>query len=559
MSSEEKSSSEGISIASSFPDVTVPEVTLLEFLTSDWSKRPADYRTLVDSASGRVLTYSQIAALVDNVALGFTSARGAKQNDVLGVCAANSVDFLPLFLGFSKFGGIMSPMNNKYTPREIAFQLNNSGAKYLVCDTTTLANCIEALNQLEAIPATMQEIFVIGDLKPEAAPISDKFVIRAFSELIQLGEAVADRNPEYAKLDPKTQVIAIPYSSGTSGLSKGVELTHFNLVANICQISQEGLISWTPEDNILVVLPLYHIYGLTVLGLAGLKLGVSLVVMSAFEPKAFLQTLQDYGITQAYIVPPIIVFLAKHPLVDQFNLKSIKSIFSGAAPLGAEVTRAVATRLGISDIRQGYGMTELSPVSHIQIKTKSGKYGTIGRLVPNTVCKVVDPETQKVLGVGESGELWIKGPQVMKGYLNNAEATAATLDQDGFLHTGDIGYFDEDGDFFIVDRLKELIKVKGFQVAPAELEALLLTHEAVADVAVIPVVDDDAGEVPKAFVVLKKGIEVTAEQIMAFVAATVAPHKKIKFVEFIEAIPKSPSGKILRRLLKDKEKEKRNK
>jgi 4-coumarate--CoA ligase len=282
--------------------------------------------------------------------------------------------------------------------------------------------------------------------------------------------------------------------------------------------------------------------------------------MSAFEPKGFLQNIQDEKVTRVYIVPPIMVFLAKHPLVDQFNLKSIKSMFSGAAPLGGELTKAVSQRLGVTDIRQGYGMTEMSPVSHIQIEGTASKYGTIGRLIPNTVCKVVDPETNEVLGSGKPGELWIKGPQVMKGYLNNPEATAATLDKDGFLHTGDIGYFDADGDFFIVDRLKELIKVKGFQVAPAELEALLLTHEAVADVAVIPVPDDDAGEAPKAFVVLKKGFEATTEeQIKSFVAGTVAPHKKIKFVEFIEAIPKSPSGKILRRILKDKEKEKKAK
>src|SRR5258707_11386500 len=226
-------------------------------------------------------------------------------------------------------------------------------------------------------------------------------------------------------------------------------------------------------------------------------------------------------------------------------------IFSGAAPLGPELSRECMQRIGCS-IRQGYGMTETSPVTHSSPADPAKmKLGSVGPPAPNTECKLVDPATEAELGPNQEGEVCVRGPQIMKGYLNNPEATARTIDADGWLHTGDIGYADEDGHFFIVDRVKELIKYKGFQVAPAELEAVLLTHPAVADCAVIPCRDDEAGGVPKAFVVLKG--EATADDIMNFVAGRVSPHKKIRALEFIEQIPKSLSGKILRRVLVEKE------
>jgi len=253
-------------------------------------------------------------------------------------------------------------------------------------------------------------------------------------------------------------------------------------------------------------------------------------------------------------VPPIVLQLARNPLVETRDLSSLKMIFSGAAPLGPELSRECMQRIGCS-IRQGYGMTETSPVTHSSPADPSKmKLGSVGPPAPNTECKLVDPGTGSELGPNQEGEVWVRGPQIMKGYLNNAEATARTIDADRWLHTGDIGYADEDGYFFIVDRVKELIKYKGFQVAPAELEAILLAHPAVFDAAVIPCADDEAGEVPKAFVV-KKG-DVTAEAIMEFVAGRVAPHKRLRFVEFIDQIPKSPSGKILRRVLVDKERAK---
>jgi 4-coumarate--CoA ligase len=271
--------------------------------------------------------------------------------------------------------------------------------------------------------------------------------------------------------------------------------------------------------------------------------------MPRFDLEQFLQLHQDHGITRTFVAPPIAVALAKHPIVDQYDLSALKQVFSGAAPLSAELALETGARLDC-EVVQGYGMTELSPVSHL---TPPGGYkpGSVGVTAPNTELRIVDPESGESLGYGADGEVWVRGPQVMAGYLNNPEATAATIDADGWLHTGDIGHVDEDGHLYIVDRLKELIKYKGFQVAPAELEAVLLTHPAVADAAVIGKPDDVAGEIPIAFVVLKEGQRATGEEISAFVAEHVATYKQLGGVRLIDAVPKSASGKILRRVLRD--------
>jgi len=316
----------------------------------------------------------------------------------------------------------------------------------------------------------------------------------------------------------------------------------------------DGLDYFHRDDVLLCVLPLFHIYGLVVVLNMGLHLGATIVMMPRFDLEQFLGLIQKYRVTLSHIVPPVVLKLAKDPIVDNYDLSSLKTIFSGAAPLGAELTTECMKRIGCG-VRQGYGLTETSPVTHTSPADKTKlRLGSVGPPAPNTECKLVDPATGDELGPRQEGEVCVRGPQIMMGYLNNPEATARTIDQDKWLHTGDIGYVDENGHFFIVDRVKELIKYKGFQVAPAELEALLLTHPAVADAAVIPCHDDEAGEVPKAFVVLKG--EASAEELMEFVAAQVAPHKKIRALEFIDQIPKSLSGKILRRVLVEKERAK---
>jgi acyl-CoA synthetase (AMP-forming)/AMP-acid ligase II len=316
----------------------------------------------------------------------------------------------------------------------------------------------------------------------------------------------------------------------------------------------DGLEYFHREDVLLCVLPLFHIYGLVVVLNMGLHMGATIVMMPRFDLEQFLSLIQKYRVTLSHIVPPIVLQLAQNPVIDKYDLSSLKMIFSGAAPLGVDLSRECMKRVGCG-IRQGYGMTETSPVTHSSPPHPDDmKLGAVGPAAPNTECKLIDPATGAELGANQEGELWVRGPQVMTGYLNNPEATAGTLDSDGWLHTGDIGYADEDGHFFIVDRMKELIKYKGFQVAPAELEAVLLSHPNIADAAVIPCADDEAGEVPKAFVVLRG--EVPAAEIMDFVAARLAPHKKIRFVEFIAQIPRSASGKILRRVLVEKERAK---
>src|SRR4029079_14722083 len=366
----------------------------------------------------------------------------------------------------------------------------------------------------------------------------------SFSELIK----ATDVPPPALAADPEA-VVALPYSSGTTGLPKCVMRTHATLVANLAQSA--AALPLEGHDVVIAVLPFFHIYGLQVILNGGLRAGATLVVLPRFDLETFLRAIQQHRATWAFVVPPIALALAKHPAVDGFDLSSLRQVLSGAAPLSADLARAVTKRLGCRML-QGYGMTETSPVTHTNSgPTVETKPGSVGALVANTEGRIVDPESGRGPGPGEQGEICVRGPQIMKGYLGKPEATADMIDKDGWLHTGDIGYVDEDGDFYVVDRLKELIKYKGCPVAPAELEALLLTHPAVADVAVIPSPDDEAGEVPKAFVVTRA--QVTPEELMAFVAERVAPTKRVRRLEMIDQIPKSPSGKILRRVLVDRE------
>ncbi len=337
----------------------------------------------------------------------------------------------------------------------------------------------------------------------------------------------------------------LPYSSGTTGLPKGVMLTHGNFVGNLAQGAHlEGDF---PSSHTVAVLPFFHAYGQYVyLGLR-LRAGHCNVTMPQFDLETFVRLASEHRVRQLYVVPPILLALARHPVVAQYDLSALELVTVGAAPVSAAVAGELADRLGVT-VRQAFGATELSPAVSAGGHTKAtARADTAGLLVPNTELRFVDPQTLQDVPPGEQGELWVRGPQVMKGYLNRPDATAECITADGWLRMGDIGFMDADGFIHVLDRLKEFIKYKAFQVAPAELESVLLTHPAVADVAVIPKADDEAGEVPKAFVVLRG--EADAAALMAYVAERVTPYKKVRHVEFVDAIPKSPSGKILRREL----------
>jgi acyl-CoA synthetase (AMP-forming)/AMP-acid ligase II len=326
-----------------------------------------------------------------------------------------------------------------------------------------------------------------------------------------------------------------------------VMISHHNLVAELCSlkgVTDAALI--LPTDTVLAFLPFFHIYGIVAFLNYSLSQGATVVTMPRFDLEQYLQLIEKHGVTILHVVPPIALALAKHPVVEKFNLSKVRAAFSAAAPLGKEVADALYARLGFH-VSQAYGMTEVSGASHLGPNDDKIKPASGGRLMPNMECKIVDTGTGDELPTGEQGEILVRGPIVMQGYFGQANATAATIDAEGWLRTGDIGYVDADGDFFIVDRTKELIKYKGLQVAPAELESVLLGNPAIADACVIGVADEEAGEVPKAFVV-KKG-EISPEQVMAWVAERVAPHKKVRMVEFVDELPKSPTGKLLRRVL----------
>lgn len=528
-----------------FSEVDIPEIPLTRFVFENAHLR-ADKAALVDGPSGRVLTYSELQNSIARVAASL-ARRGFKKGDVFGILSPNVPEYAVIFHAVASLGGINSPVNPLYTEKEIGHQLKDAGARLLVTVPQFLEKATAAARE-----AGIEELFVFENAGDEESGTNGA---TPFSTLLD-----SDGDFPAVEINPREDLVALPYSSGTTGLPKGVMLTHYNLVANMRQM--DGLQYFTEQDTLICVLPLFHIYGLVVVLNMGLQQGSTIVTLPRFELEPFLRLVQDHRVTLAHLVPPIVIALSKHPVVDDYDLSHLKTIFCGAAPLDEHLTRACMQRLDC-DVRQGYGMTETSPVTHSSpADPDQVKFGSVGVPAPNTECKVVDLGSGESLGPNQEGEVCVRGPQVMKGYLNRPEATAATIDREGWLHTGDIGYADAEGHFFIVDRAKELIKYKGFQVPPAELEALLLTHPCVADAAVIPCLDDEAGEIPKAFVVLKaetaeSPTSPTGDELMDFVAASVAPHKKIRVLEFTDKIPKSPSGKILRRVLVQKERDKK--
>ncbi len=510
--------------SSSHPTPTIPARPVSDFVLGEAAQH-GDRPAFVDGPSGRSYTFAQVIDLARRGANSL-AARGLGKGDVVALHLPNLPEFPIAFHAVVLAGGVVTTANPLYTPEELAHQLGLVDAKYLV----TVAPFLPVA-QAAAAACGVEEIFVIGDAEG-ATPFVSLFA--------------APPEPPTVEVDLDRDLVVVPFSSGTSGRPKGVMLNHRNVVSVLHQ-AECGLV-YTPEHRLLAVLPFFHIYGMQALMNGPLVRGSTVVTMPRFELEQYLSLIQEHRITHLFVVPPIALALAKHPLVDQYDLSSVSYVMSGAAPLDGPVQDALQARLGV-EVVQGYGMTETSIA--IAIALPSDAKGSVGELLPLMEGKIVDLESGAEVADGERGELCVRGPNVMQGYYGDADATASTIDADSWLHTGDVAYRDAEGALYIVDRVKELIKYKGMQVAPAELEGLLLTHPAVADAAVIPSPDDEAGEVPKAFVVLRS--EATPDELMAWVAERVAPFKKVRRLDIVESVPKSPTGKILRRVLVDQE------
>ena len=508
-----------------------PVQRLLQQAAAQWP----DGTAVVDG--DRRFTFADLDAYSGRFASAL-AAMGLGKGSIVGILAPNCAEFEIAFFGILKAGATVTTVNSGYREREIAYQLQASGAQALIVHHTLAEAADVALSGVDEV---RDRILI------EAGAAS----AHSFWALI---EDQSGPPPEPA-LDPYEDVAALPFSSGTTGLQKGVMLTHANLHTNVRQNlgrpGEEGVVR--RGDVMLVHLPLFHIYGMTVLQLSAIAAGATQVMMGRFDMREMLALVAEHRVTVLYTAPPVCLALSLTPLLDEYDVSSLRFLLSGAAPLSGELQTRLAERLGCAVI-QGYGLTETSPMTNADFTDERGRPGTIGPAIPDTEERVVDLESgERDLPPGELGELLVRGPQVMKGYYRQPEATAEVITPDGWFHTGDIASMDEDGYVRIVDRKKELIKYKGFQVAPAELEGLLLEHPGVADAAVIPIPDEEAGEAPKAFVVRKADAGPTGDELMAFVAERVATFKQLREVEFTDAIPKNASGKLLRRVLIEQE------
>ncbi|MEH0577801.1 4-coumarate--CoA ligase family protein [Streptomyces sp. B21-108] len=512
------------------PHVELPIHDAVLGRAAEFGELPA----LVDGTDGTTLTYDQLDRFHRRVAAALADA-GVRKGDVLALHSPNTVAFPIAFYAATRAGATVTTVHPLATAEEFAKQLGDSAARWIV----TVSPLLHTARRAAELAGGIEEIFVCDNASGHRSLID------------MLGSTAPEPQVD---IDPTADVAALPYSSGTTGTPKGVMLTHRQIATNLDQL--RAVISAGPGERILAVLPFFHIYGLTALMNAPLRQGATVVVLPRFDLESFLAAIQNHRITALYVAPPIVLALAKHPAVAQYDLSSLRYVICSAAPLDAELAAACAERLDLPPLGQAYGMTELSPGTHVVPldAMREAPAGTVGKLIAGTEMRIVSlDDPGKDLGVGEPGEILIRGPQIMKGYLGRPDATAAMIDADGWLHTGDVGHIDADGWLFVVDRVKELIKYKGFQVAPAELEAILLTHPGIADAAVIGVYNDDGNEVPHAYVVRQPtSPDLSEGEIAMYVAERVAPYKRVREVTFIDAVPRAVSGKILRRRLRER-------
>lgn len=539
---------------------------------------PASYPAFIDATTDTTLTRYRLKELALSFAHGLLThpkLMRQKRGDTVLLYLSNSIAFPVVMFGCVAAGIKCSPANTAYTSRELEHQYRDSGANIVVTNGDGLAVVHE---MFQSVGLTREEagnrIVVVGaGLGWIGGPdLSENSATRGFVQLDELLTTGTLSQEEMFQGDEAHQTCYICYSSGTTGKPKGVETTHQNLTT-VIDIARPGLPIQHSQDRILGVLPFYHIYGAVGLLHIAFKYGVPVVVQNRFDAIKFCQNIQTYKITVAMVVPPILVVLARHPGVDQYDLSTLKLVFSAAAPLGPGLIRQVKERFSSKgseiSVTQGYGLTETSPTSHILPPGSSHlKPGSIGILLPNLEARIVESDDGDALidaADGKPGELWIRGPTIMKGYLNNTEATLDSITNDGWFKSGDVAVRDRDGFYWIVDRRKELIKYKGFQVAPSELESVLLTHPKIVDVAVIGVDDlAEATELPRAYVVRVPSAQgeatianrAFAEDVKKWMESKVASHKLLRGgVSVIEEIPKSAAGKILRRELRERAKQ----
>jgi acyl-CoA synthetase (AMP-forming)/AMP-acid ligase II len=507
-------------------DLEVPsQATILSMIAAAAERYP-DRPALVDSTSGRATRYEELIDKVRRLASAFR-ARGAGPGSCIAVHGPNSADGVIAALGMAAAGGAFTGANQAVTAVELSRLIEITCARFLVTTLPLLATAREAASRAGA-----PELIVLDGKSDGTIALS------------QLLDGVSPLND--FTVGPET-VAMRPCSSGTSGLPKAVELTHRALAAAALQV--RAATGMRQDDTLLAVAPLFHIMGTAFFIGAGLTLGASIRVMPHYRLEPFLDAIERSGVTFLVATPPIMQALADHPAVSNYDLRRVRLIVCSGAATSAEVEKKVARRLG-TVVTQAFGMTEMSgPIAFNP--PQAPRPGSCGILVPSTEARIVDPNIDADKGAGEIGEIWVRGPQMMRGYFANVEATRAAFSPDGWLRTGDMGFFDADGYLHLVDRLKELIKVNAYQVAPTELEALIVSHPAVVDAAVLGRPDERTGEMPVAFVVPRSQIE--ANELITWVAARVAPYKKIQAVEFVDQIPRSPAGKILRRVLKDAE------
>ncbi|CAI8027319.1 Probable 4-coumarate--CoA ligase 1 [Geodia barretti] len=464
---------------------------------------------------------------------------GFSRGSILSICSPNVPEYCSVFFGALASGGTVSPVNPTYTAGELAYQFENSATDMIATVPALLPTVQKAAEKVG-----VKKIIAIGR-EGESCNRSSNLI--AYDHLLEDSGSAFNQ----VFVDAKQDIAVLPYSSGTTGLPKGVMVTHYNITTNILQLGHSELLYLHKEGTTLLgVLPFFHMYGMVTVLFSSLYAGSKVVSLSKFEPELFLNAITKFKTELVHVVPPLILFLAKHPTVVNYDLSCIRQITAGAAPLGRELVETARSRLKCDVIRQVYGLTESGCVHMAPASLSKEKPQSVGVPIKSMDVKVVDPETNEALSAGEEGEVLIRGPNIMKGYLNLPDATRSCITGDGWFRTGDIGHFDKDGWFYITDRLKELIKVKGLQVAPAELEALLVTHEKIADAAVVGVTDERLGEAPRAYVV-KDDCSLQEREVEEYIARRVAKHKHlVGGVQFVDAIPKSASGKILRRLLK---------